>query len=118
MGALISCYQTALELCILHNIRSIAFPCISTGIFGFSKKVAAPLALDTVRKWLIRAKQTKYSEYIKALEAKQTEQKSSTQDVDDDVAMDTAEKDTELEAEKVQKFLKEEDGDEEKEQLD
>lgn len=38
--ALASCYRTALDLCIDHNIRSIAFPCISTGIFGFSKQVS------------------------------------------------------------------------------
>ena len=37
--ALQQCYISALELCILYNIRSIAFPCISTGIFGFSKEV-------------------------------------------------------------------------------
>ena len=37
--ALQSCYTTALDLCIQNGIRSIAFPCISTGIFGFSKSV-------------------------------------------------------------------------------
>merc|ERR1712228_441430 len=69
--ALQSCYVSALELCILHNIRSIAFPCISTGIFGFSKEIAAPLALKTVRSWLVAAKNTKYSECIKLIKEKQ-----------------------------------------------
>ena len=32
-------YTSALELCLQHNIRSIAFPCISTGVFGFSTQV-------------------------------------------------------------------------------
>ena len=41
--ALASCYRTALDLCIDHKIRSVAFPCISTGIFGFSKQVLFPL---------------------------------------------------------------------------
>jgi O-acetyl-ADP-ribose deacetylase (regulator of RNase III) len=29
-----------------------AFPCISTGIYGYPAELAAPLAVDTVRRWL------------------------------------------------------------------
>ena len=35
-------------------IRSIAFPCIGTGNFGFTSKAAAKIALGTVRRWLSR----------------------------------------------------------------
>eukprot|EP01083_Nonionella_stella_P238358 835319_1 len=69
--ALQSCYKTALDLCILHNIKSIAFPCISTGIFGFSKDIAAPLAMKIIKAWLIMAKGIKYKDYIKLLKEKE-----------------------------------------------
>jgi len=77
--ALQSCYRTALDLCILHNIRSIAFPCISTGVFGFSKQVAAPVALRAVRDYLLSAKNIKYKDYVKLLrEKQQTKDKLAT----------------------------------------
>eukprot|EP00483_Globobulimina_turgida_P008887 UN08905 len=60
--ALKSCYTSALRICIKNNIKSIAFPCISTGVFGFDKELAAPLALNTIRTWLIGAKNMKYKE--------------------------------------------------------
>eukprot|EP00486_Rosalina_sp_Unknown_P000178 CAMPEP_0201565520 /NCGR_PEP_ID=MMETSP0190_2-20130828/4670_1 /ASSEMBLY_ACC=CAM_ASM_000263 /TAXON_ID=37353 /ORGANISM="Rosalina sp." /LENGTH=395 /DNA_ID=CAMNT_0047983117 /DNA_START=14 /DNA_END=1198 /DNA_ORIENTATION=- len=69
--ALVSAYKTALDLCILNDIRSIAFPCISTGIFGFSKRVAAPLVLRTIRHFLLSAKEIKYKDYVKLLKQKQ-----------------------------------------------
>ena len=55
------CYQTSLDLCIQYNIRSIAFPCISTGVFGFNNKDACAVALKRVRQWLIDAKKTKFN---------------------------------------------------------
>ena len=47
---LASCYQRSLELAGDAGLASIAFPCISTGIFGFPKDRAAAIALDTVRR--------------------------------------------------------------------
>lgn len=47
-----SCYQTCLNLVEKHNIKSVGFCCISTGIFGYPLKSATHVALDTVRKWL------------------------------------------------------------------
>lgn len=46
---LADCYQACLELCVKHDCRSIAFPCISTGVYGFPKKQAAQIALATVK---------------------------------------------------------------------
>jgi O-acetyl-ADP-ribose deacetylase (regulator of RNase III) len=46
---LASCYTRSLELAGSAGLVSIAFPCISTGIFGFPKERAAGIALETVR---------------------------------------------------------------------
>ncbi len=46
------CYINALELAKENNIRTIAFPCISTGVFNFPNKDAAFIAVDTVKKYL------------------------------------------------------------------
>ncbi|MDR4168266.1 hypothetical protein FO494_28850, partial [Bacillus paranthracis] len=39
----------SLRLAAAHHVRSIAFPCISTGIYGYPGKEAAAIALKTVR---------------------------------------------------------------------
>jgi O-acetyl-ADP-ribose deacetylase (regulator of RNase III) len=44
-----NCYQSCLELAVQNKIKSIAFCCISTGVFGFPQKEAAEIAVDTVR---------------------------------------------------------------------
>lgn len=46
---LASCYRRSLQLARTHRLRSIAFPCISTGVFGFPAEPAARIAVDTVR---------------------------------------------------------------------
>ena len=46
------CYENSLLLAVENNIKSIAFPCISTGIFGFPQKRAAEIAFNTVIKVL------------------------------------------------------------------
>lgn len=47
-----SCYQSCLELAVLNGTKSIAFCCISTGVFGFPQDKAAEIAVQTVREFL------------------------------------------------------------------
>ena len=50
---LTKCYENSLQIATLQsNIRSIAFPCISTGIYGYPNEDAAHIALSVTRKWL------------------------------------------------------------------
>ena len=45
---LADCYQNSLELAVKNNIKTIAFPNISTGIYHFPKDKAAKIAIETV----------------------------------------------------------------------
>ena len=45
---LVSCYAPSLRLAGDAGLTSIAFPCISTGVFGFPPERAAPIAVETV----------------------------------------------------------------------
>ena len=47
-----NCYWNSLELAKNNGLHSIAFPGISTGVYGYPKKEAAQIALKTVREWL------------------------------------------------------------------
>ncbi|MCB5229753.1 MAG: O-acetyl-ADP-ribose deacetylase [Candidatus Cloacimonetes bacterium] len=49
---LASCYQNSLQLALSHGLKSIAFPNISTGVYGFPKDLAAEIALHSVRGFL------------------------------------------------------------------
>lgn len=51
-AALASCYRQALELASRHGVRTIAFPAISTGVFGFPAEQAARAAVAAVRAYL------------------------------------------------------------------
>ncbi len=47
---LANCYQSSIKLAIENNVKSIAFPCISTGVYGFPKDLAAQIALVELQK--------------------------------------------------------------------
>ena len=46
-----STYRNVLELALEHDVRSIAFPAISTGVYGYPKEAAARIALDVMRRY-------------------------------------------------------------------
>ncbi|KAF8240726.1 A1pp-domain-containing protein [Tricholoma matsutake] len=48
---LASCYESSLKLAVKHDLKHVAFPCISTGLYGYPPKAAARVALDTVRRF-------------------------------------------------------------------
>lgn len=50
--ALASCYRNSLKLAKQNDVHSIAFPAISTGVYGYPKKEAAEIALRTIFGWL------------------------------------------------------------------
>ncbi|XP_014224514.1 uncharacterized protein LOC106650814 isoform X1 [Trichogramma pretiosum] len=47
------CYENSLNVAKKNGVRTIAFPCISTGIYGYPQKPAARVALSTVKKFLL-----------------------------------------------------------------
>ena len=49
---LADCYRNTLDLCAENGLRSVAFCCISTGVFHFPNRRAAEIAVETVSKWL------------------------------------------------------------------
>jgi O-acetyl-ADP-ribose deacetylase (regulator of RNase III) len=51
---LASCYRRSLELAVENDVRSIAFPAISCGIYGYPVEQAASVAADAVRAFLSR----------------------------------------------------------------
>lgn len=49
---LAECYRACLDAAAKAGLASIAFCCISTGVFGFPQEEAASIAVATVRRWL------------------------------------------------------------------
>ena len=46
---LASCYRRCMEVAEQNGIRTLAFPCISTGVYGYPAELAAAIAVETVR---------------------------------------------------------------------
>ncbi len=49
---LYSCYANSLDLAAEHDVHRIAFPCISTGVYGYPKDKAAVVALKAIVNWI------------------------------------------------------------------
>ncbi len=46
-----SCYQRCMEIAAENNIKSIAFPAISCGVYGYPYEEATKIAIQTVKEW-------------------------------------------------------------------
>ncbi len=49
---LADCYRNTLDMCAKNGLKSVAFCCISTGVFHFPNHRAAEIAVQTVTDWL------------------------------------------------------------------
>lgn len=52
-----SAFRTCLELAVEHHCDSVAFPAISTGVYGYPKDLAAEVALQTIHEFLLAHQQ-------------------------------------------------------------
>jgi len=58
------CYQNALDLAEKHNIDSIAFPAISTGVFGYPIEAAAEVAFRAIKEMLPKLRSVKRIRFV------------------------------------------------------
>ncbi|KAJ2721609.1 O-acetyl-ADP-ribose deacetylase macrod2 [Coemansia sp. Benny D115] len=49
---LASSYRTSLDLAKANGLRTIAFPCVSTGVYGYPAEAACRVVLPTVKQWV------------------------------------------------------------------
>ena len=49
---LASCYRRSLDLAVANDCQTIAFPAISTGVYGYPRQEAAEIAVRTISDWL------------------------------------------------------------------
>lgn len=57
---LISCYRKSLELAKKYNCETVAFPLISSGIYGYPKDKALRIAIDTIGEFVMENDMTVY----------------------------------------------------------
>ena len=51
---LADCYRNTLDMCLENDLKTVAFCCISTGVFHFPNRRAARIAVRTVTEWLLK----------------------------------------------------------------
>jgi len=61
---LADCYRNALELADRHRLKSVAFPAISAGAFGYPLEESAQVALQTVREYADRAGAVEHVRFV------------------------------------------------------
>lgn len=61
---LANCYKSCLTLASNNNLTTIAFPCISTGVFHFPQDKAAKIAINAVQEWIDEFKETSLQKVI------------------------------------------------------
>jgi O-acetyl-ADP-ribose deacetylase (regulator of RNase III) len=61
---LASCYRNSLALAEKHGIKTIAFPCISTGAYGFPYERAAGIAVEEARRFLEASKRIQQVSFV------------------------------------------------------
>ncbi len=61
---LANCYRNALQLADQHRISSIAFPAISTGIFGYPVEEATQVVFRTIKKMLPKLTYVKHIRFV------------------------------------------------------
>ena len=66
--SLADCWQNALALCVANGAHSVAFPSISTGVFGFPVELAASIAMETVAAFFRRNPQCGLSVTVAAFD--------------------------------------------------
>lgn len=59
-----SAYRTCLELAVQHNCQSVAFPSISTGVYGYPVDLAAEIALNTARDFLVEQQRPEVVRFV------------------------------------------------------
>jgi O-acetyl-ADP-ribose deacetylase (regulator of RNase III) len=61
---LASCHRRAIELAAELEARSVAFPAISTGAYGFPVELAAPVAIDATQRALAEHPQVELARFV------------------------------------------------------
>jgi len=61
---LASAYRSCLTLCSQHGIKTVAFPSISTGVYGYPIEHAAPIAIGTVRAYLTEHSEIRLARFV------------------------------------------------------
>lgn len=66
---LASCFRQSIEVAEEHGLRSLAFPAISCGVYGYPISQAAPIAIESVRAALERTRSVKLARFVLFSEA-------------------------------------------------